>query len=107
MWSKLKATAHTLPYDFAVMGETVKGAPLSAADWATVTAPTLVIAAEKSPARLRQGARAVAEVLPNPRHRTLNGQSHNVSMKALAPALEEFFATSQRPLEAVQIARLG
>jgi pimeloyl-ACP methyl ester carboxylesterase len=94
-WSKLKAVAHTLPYDWAVLGDTMRGRPLSAGGWATVTAPALVIAGEKSPAQLRNAARALAEVLPNAEHRTLEGQSHNPSMKALAPVLEEFFAASR------------
>ena len=51
-----------------------------------------VLAGEKSPTQLRDAARALADVLPNARHRTLEGQSHNVSMGALAPVLEEFYA---------------
>ncbi len=91
-WSKLKATAHTLPYDWAILGDNMSGKPLSAEGWASVTAPTLVMAGEKSPAQLRQAALATAEVLPNAEHRELEGQSHNPSMKALAPVLEEFLA---------------
>ena len=106
-WSKLKATAHTLPYDHQVMGSTVTGRPLSAVDWASVKAPTLVIAGEKSPERLRGAARALADVLPNPRQRTLTGQSHNISIKSLAPALAEFFATSRPAPRPVQAGSLG
>jgi pimeloyl-ACP methyl ester carboxylesterase len=91
-WSKLKATALTLPYDWAVLGDTMEGRPLSATEWESVTAPTLVMAGEKSPVQLRDAADALASVLPNARHRVLAGQSHNVSMKALAPELIEFLA---------------
>lgn len=92
VWSSLEATAHTLPYDWAVMGDTMSGRPLDPEAWAGTTAPALVLAGEKSPEQLRQAARAIAKVLPNARHRVLLGQSHNPSMSALAPVLEQFFA---------------
>jgi len=43
-----------------------------------------------SPAWLRNAAQALADVLPNAKRRTLEGQTHNVDAKALAPVLEEF-----------------
>jgi pimeloyl-ACP methyl ester carboxylesterase len=92
MWSRLKALAHTLPYDYAVMGDTVMGKPLAAEPWASVAAPTLVIDGGKSPAQLRQAAEAIADILPDARRQTLERQSHNVKMKVLAPVLAEFFA---------------
>jgi len=91
-WSKLKATAHTLPYDWAVLGTASSGKPLSAQEWAPVKTPTIVLAGEKTAEQLRQGALAIANVLPNAQHRELEGQSHNPSMKAIAPVLETFFA---------------
>jgi len=92
LWSRLKAVAHTLPYDLAVMGDTVLGKPLAPEPWALITTPTLVIDGGKSPASLRKAADALAEVLPNAQRSTLEGQSHSVSMKVLAPDLEAFFA---------------
>lgn len=89
-WKKLKAVAHTLPYDWAVMGDTMAGKPLSRDEWARVEQPTLVMAGEKSPGELRKAASSLADVLPNARHRVLERQSHNPKMKALAPVLEEF-----------------
>ncbi len=92
MWSGLKATAHTLPYDWAALGRhTMYGAPLNAAEWASVTAPTLVAYGAKSPAVLQQGSRALADVLPNAQLRELKGVSHNLKMNVLAPVLAEFF----------------
>jgi pimeloyl-ACP methyl ester carboxylesterase len=109
MWKRLKATAHTLPYDWAALGEhRMYGAPLDPGEWSSVTVPTLVVYGGKSPAVLQQGSRALAEVLPNARIRELEGVSHNVKMSALAPALVEFFAA--RPVERVpdrQEARRG
>jgi pimeloyl-ACP methyl ester carboxylesterase len=95
-WSKLKATALTLPYDVAVMDCAERGKPLGSEQWASVTMPTLVLAGEKSPAQLQGGARALAGVLPNAHYRALEGQSHNVSMGALAPVLAEFYAGHAR-----------
>jgi pimeloyl-ACP methyl ester carboxylesterase len=91
LWSRLKAAAHTLPYDLAIVGDTVTGKPLPAEPFASITTPTLVIAGSKSPVPLQQAAEALAEILPNATRRTLEGQSHNVSMKALAPVLSKFF----------------
>jgi pimeloyl-ACP methyl ester carboxylesterase len=92
MWKGLKATAHTLPYDWAALGKhTMYGAPLKADEWASVTVPTLVAYGAKSPAVLQQGSRALAEVLPNAELRELEGVSHNLKMNVLAPVLAEFF----------------
>jgi Alpha/beta hydrolase family len=93
-WSSLKATAHTLPYDWALLGDSTVGAPLRAGDWAPAAAETLVMSGERSPAQLRNAARALAEAMPRARHRALAGQSHNVKMRALAPVLTAFFSGS-------------
>jgi pimeloyl-ACP methyl ester carboxylesterase len=93
MWKGLKATAHTLPYDWAALGKhTMYGAPLRAEEWASVTMPTLVVYGSKSPAVLQQGSRALAEVLPNAQLRELEGISHNLRMNVVPPVLAEFFA---------------
>lgn len=86
-WSRLKAVAHTLPYDSAIMGDF----SLPTARAAAVRVPTLVIGGEKSPEVLRQAVQAVADVIPLAERRVLKGQTHNVSMKVLAPVLAEFF----------------
>ncbi len=92
MWKGLKATAHTLPYDWAALGKhTMYGAPLNPEEWAAVTVPTLVAYGGKSPAVLQDGSRALAKVLPNAELRELEAVSHNVKMSLLAPALAEFF----------------
>jgi pimeloyl-ACP methyl ester carboxylesterase len=96
MWSRLKRVAHTLPYDFAVTRDTVTGKRPAAEDWTSLTVPTLVMYGAKAPERLRRGAEAIAAVLPNAQLRALEGQSHNPSMKVMAPAVEEFFLGSPR-----------
>jgi hypothetical protein len=61
--------------------------------------PTLVLAGEKSPEQLRNAARAIAGVLPNAEHRELEGQSHNPSMKVMAPVLAEFLSDALTPAQ--------
>jgi hypothetical protein len=53
--------------------------------------PTLVAVGRKSPDWMRIAMRALANVLPNARHITLEGQTHIVKPQALAPVLVEFF----------------
>jgi pimeloyl-ACP methyl ester carboxylesterase len=89
IWPKLKAVAHTLPYDAAVLGDF--SLPKERA--ASVAVPTLVIGGEKSPVELRSAVSAVAETIPHAKLRMLKGQTHNVSVKVLAPVLIEFFGT--------------
>jgi pimeloyl-ACP methyl ester carboxylesterase len=92
-WSKLKALAHTLPYDARLIADNGQGRPLQAARWANVTIPTLVIAGGKSPAWMQNAMGDLAAALPNAEHRTLERQSHIVKPAALAPVLDEFFQT--------------
>jgi pimeloyl-ACP methyl ester carboxylesterase len=91
-WSKLKAVAHTLPYDITIVQDNQRGKPLPATRWTAATVPTLVMDGGKSPAWMRHGAKALADVLPNATLRTLDGQTHMVKPEALAPVLVEFFA---------------
>jgi len=88
VWSKLKAVAHTLPYDAAVMGDF----SLPMKSIGSVTIPATVIGGEKSPASLRHAVSAVADVLLHAKRVVLKGQRHNVSAQVLAPVLVEFFA---------------
>jgi pimeloyl-ACP methyl ester carboxylesterase len=93
MFMGFAATAHTLPFDWAALGpHNMYGSPLQAAEWAGVTCPTLVAYGAKSPASLQNGSRALAEVLPNASLRELEGQTHNISVKAIVPLLTEFVA---------------
>jgi len=88
IWRKLKAVAHTLPYDAAVMS----GFEVPAARLAQVRVPTLVMHGSKTDVRLVRAAQAVAAAVPGAQHRTLAGQTHNVSPGVLVPALVEFLA---------------
>jgi pimeloyl-ACP methyl ester carboxylesterase len=103
MWSKLKATAHTLPYEAALIDRYVRGRALDDEYWAPVATPTLILSGEKSPEKLRKGAVAIAAALPNAEHLPLAGVSHNVKMSVLAPVLMDFFGRA-RPDPALRAA---
>jgi pimeloyl-ACP methyl ester carboxylesterase len=91
-WSKLTSVAHTLAYDHAILGDCILGRPLPIARWASATSPTLVVAGGKSPQWMLNAMRSLAGVLPNAQYRVLDGQTHMVKPKALAPVLADFFA---------------
>jgi len=90
-WRKLKAVAHTLPYDITIVGPHQRGRPLSRTEWAGVDVPTLVIDGGKSPVWMRNATRALADAGPGAAHRTLPGQMHMLKPAAVRPALNEFF----------------
>jgi pimeloyl-ACP methyl ester carboxylesterase len=92
VWSKIRAVAHTLPYDGAITRELQRGEPLPDGVWANLTVPVFALDGGKSPTWMHNGMRALAGTLPNAQHRTLAGQTHEVSAKVLAPVLKEFFA---------------
>ena len=87
MFKKLKAVAHTLPYDTAVMGDfTVPEERISG-----INVPALVAGGGKSPENLRTAVARITSALPNGTLRMLEGESHNVKAEKLAPVLMEFF----------------
>lgn len=92
LWPKLKAIAHTLPYDGAIVQEFQRGRPLPAQRWASVTVPTLVMDGGKSPQWMRNGNRALSVVLANAEYRTLDRQTHMLKPKIHAPKLVGFFS---------------
>jgi len=87
IFSKLKAVAHTLPYDATIMGDF--SLPVKMA--ASVKVPTLVGGGEKSPVSMQNSVKQLAGVIPNSELKMFKGQTHNISVKVLAPALIEFF----------------
>jgi pimeloyl-ACP methyl ester carboxylesterase len=98
-WGKLKRVAPTLPYDAAIMGDTQTGRPLDPEYWAAVRTPTVVLAGGKSPEWMANGTRSLAELLPDSVYEVLEGQSHMVKAKALAPALKRLLnhSRAERP----------
>jgi pimeloyl-ACP methyl ester carboxylesterase len=91
MWPALEAMAPTLAYDSAVMGDET-GAAVPAGLIAGVEVPCLVIGGGASPGWMRTIGQTVADALPNGSYTVLAGQTHDVSIEALAPVLRDFFA---------------
>ncbi|HEV8567821.1 MAG TPA: alpha/beta hydrolase [Actinoplanes sp.] len=95
MWPDLEAVAHTLAYGAACLAD---GQP-PAARLARITRPTLVATGstiDPHMSRLRadvfaEAADAIAASIPNAHRQTIDGQTHMVDPKALAPVLERFF----------------
>ncbi len=90
-WPQLESLAHTLIYDYEVLGDRISGRPLSAA-WAdSIAIPVLIFEGGDSPATLRNVVTSLEELLPNATKRTLAGQGHGAPADMLAPILESFF----------------
>ena len=96
MFKGLKTVAHTLPYDFAVLGDTQRGGPLPdelKRALNAVTVPTLVAAGGKSADWFKHTARVVSDAMGGEKCTAIvPGQNHNASAKAIAPLLIQFFA---------------
>jgi len=90
MWPGMEAVAHTLAYDGRIMGDTMRGMPLSREPWSGVTIPALVMDGGASPPWQREAAKSLADVLPNARYSTLEGQDHGPAPEVLAPPVLEF-----------------
>lgn len=90
-WRKLKAVAHTLPYDAGVLGDLGEGRPLPARRWPAATMPVLVFVGGKSPEVMHSAQKAIADQLPDAALVTLPGQTHMVKAPVVAPKLIEFF----------------
>jgi pimeloyl-ACP methyl ester carboxylesterase len=101
-WQKLTAVAHTLPYDAELAEPYQTGRPLPPRQWAAVTMPALVMrgTAKESPGLLRNGAAAVAAVLPDARLVERRGLGHakKLTPAVIADTLAEFL-TSPDPTE--------
>lgn len=90
VWKRLKAVAHTLPYDGALVREFQRGLPLPRDHWSALTMPALVLNGSKSPSWMRNAMQSLASVLPNATHRTLPGQTHIVKAAVHAPVISAF-----------------
>jgi pimeloyl-ACP methyl ester carboxylesterase len=87
MWPGMEAVAPTLAYDATIMGDSTVPTGLVS----SIKAPTLVLDGSDTGAWAASSAQALTAALPNPRHRTLQGQAHNVAWDVLAPVLRELF----------------
>lgn len=103
-WKKLKAVAHTLTNDLAIVEPYQQGRPLTKAHFANVRVPALVMAGGKSPAYMQNGMKQLAGVLPDAGHVTLPGQTHMVKDAVVAPELVQFLALAPTALPNKELA---
>lgn len=78
--------AHTLPYDAAIMGDCT--IPVEKAS--RIKIPVLVGGGDKTDSQSQQVIQALAAAIPNSTLKIVEGQGHEVSMKALTPVLTDF-----------------
>ena len=90
-WSGMTGVAHTIAYDAAFVGHVMQGKPLPTDRWGKVTVPVLVADGGASDAWVHHAADALATVLSHASRQTLEGQTHMVEPKVLAPVIIEFF----------------
>jgi pimeloyl-ACP methyl ester carboxylesterase len=84
----MEQMAHTLVYDAMIIGDLT----LPTQMLESIDTSTLLLDGADSPEILRCGARAAAAALPNGRHCSLVGQTHDINPAATAPVLERFLA---------------
>ena len=89
MWPLWESIGRTLEYDhIAALGE---DAAVPTKKATRVSVPTLVMDGRESFPFMHETAMKLANAMPHGQHRTLEGQTHEVSAETLAPVLIEFF----------------
>lgn len=85
IWPAFEAIAPTLAYDDAALGDSLL--PYDRID--AVGSPAVVLSGEHAAEFIRESARAMATAFAHGRHVELAGQSHDVDLTVLAPALRD------------------
>ncbi|MRH90119.1 alpha/beta fold hydrolase [Nocardia sp. SYP-A9097] len=91
-WTKLKKTAHTLPYDNHFLADALDGNPIPSDRYTYITAPTTVFAGSKSPQWMRNGNTALAHAIPTAYYAELPGQTRQVKPRLFTSTLKNFLA---------------
>ena len=91
-WAELEAIAPTLAYDSEVMGDIGRDGTIPVDQAGAVTAPALVLTGGADHPWMTDVGRRLAEVIPQGRHRVLEGQEHVVPPEVLVPVLTGFLA---------------
>ncbi|CAI6076434.1 hypothetical protein PAECIP112173_02426 [Paenibacillus sp. JJ-100] len=93
VWANLMSVAHTLPYDARLMQGYMSGRALPAHLGKGVSQPSLVLEGVESPSALRNGAQALARILPNAELRSKKGLGHTkkLNAKLIGSELKAFF----------------
>ena len=86
-WKDMKSVGHTLVYDFEILGN--GSIPVDHAK--NVKVPTLVMDGEKSLEFMHTATKTLAKNIPDAQHKTLKGQTHELSPEIVAPVLKAFF----------------
>jgi pimeloyl-ACP methyl ester carboxylesterase len=89
-WPALEAIAPTLAYDHAVFMGMDISVPTEHA--AMLGIPALIMNGSASPRFMRDTAQTLAQAMPQAKYLEFEGQTHNVDVKVLAPALVSFFS---------------
>jgi pimeloyl-ACP methyl ester carboxylesterase len=91
VWPEWESLAHTLIYDYEIVGDRISGRPLPSA-WAdSIAIPVLIFEGGESPTWLRNTVSSLAAILPNASKRTLAGVGHGAPAEVMAPILESFY----------------
>lgn len=94
VWPMFEAVAPTLEYDAAAMGAD-RSAPLKRASRLAASALIMDGGANLTTMPFMHAtSTALAKAIPHGQQRTLEGQTHDVKLEVLAPALVEFFSTA-------------
>lgn len=91
MWPGLKAMAPSLAQDSAVMGF-LHGGAIPIERIGHIEAPVLVLTGALSPPPMSRAAEKIVEAVQDGSQQMLAGQTHDVSIDALAPVLVSFFS---------------
>jgi pimeloyl-ACP methyl ester carboxylesterase len=90
MWGKLKAVAHTLPYDLSVMADD----SLLASRVQGLKIPVMAAGGGKSPRSLKDAVTKVATAVPGATLRWIDGQTHNLAAAPAAAMMKEWFLSA-------------
>jgi pimeloyl-ACP methyl ester carboxylesterase len=97
-WPSFEAIAPTLAYDHSeIMGPTMA---VPKDELAGVEAPVLAVCGDASPAFMCATAHTIAQTVRHGEFRALEGQTHAVPPKVIAPVLIGFFSGDARSVEA-------
>jgi pimeloyl-ACP methyl ester carboxylesterase len=92
---KRRALAHTMTYDFEVMGE-FAGGGIPEHLVRAISIPTLVVAGDASPDFFRDIATRITSLLPNGQFAALAGQDHGAGADVVAAVIAKFLAVKER-----------
>lgn len=85
-WKDLRSTAHTLPYDAAVMA----GFDFPTKRLTAIKVPVVAIAGEKTTPTLKRSVDEVAKTVPGAQRRVAPKMGHAVNAKRMAPLLRSW-----------------